>query len=84
MKKIGQILHKEESIKEGKILRNFIRTRVLLDDTKPLPAGCWIPRSGLPRLWVSYKYERLQDLCFNCFVIGHDQKGCKKEKAMAT
>lgn len=35
-------------------------------------------------LFVLYKYERLQYLCFNCGIMGHEQKSCKIPKVMAT
>ncbi|KAJ1376997.1 Zinc finger, CCHC-type [Sesbania bispinosa] len=48
-----------------------------------LEEGFWIPRKDLPRTWIFIKYERLQDFCYNCGVIGHDYRKCKEEKAMA-
>lgn len=30
-----------------------------------------------------FRYERLQNLCFNCGIIGHEQNDCKKEKVMS-
>lgn len=49
---------------------------------KPLLKGCWIPRRDLPKTWVVFRYEKLQGLCFNCGIIGHEQNGCKRERAM--
>lgn len=74
----------KDPLLEGKLVRDFVRGKVLVDVTKPLPTGCWIPRVDLPKLWVVYKYERLQNLCLNYGVLGHEQKHCKAPKAMAT
>lgn len=49
---------------------------------KPLLKWCWIPRRDLPKTWVVFRYEKLQGLCFNCGIIGHEQNGCKRERAM--
>lgn len=35
-------------------------------------------------IWVIYKYERLQDLCFNCGVLGHEQHYCKIPRVIST
>lgn len=34
-------------------------------------------------IWVVYRYERLQNLCYNYGIIGHEQKHCKKPIAMS-
>lgn len=33
----------------------FVRARVILDVTKPFPAGCGIPRVDLPKIWFMLK-----------------------------
>lgn len=66
LNKVGEVLLIENPVVEGKILLTFIRGRVKIDMNKPLPAGYWVPREGLPNIWVVYKYERLQSPCFNC------------------
>lgn len=83
LEKVGRIVEIEESIVEGHILRSFIRAKVQLDDTKPLPSNCWIPRKSLPKIWAIYKYERLQDPCFNCGILRHEQRTCKTPKVMS-
>lgn len=82
LRKVGKVVEIEEPIVEGRILRTIIRARVILDITIQLPSGCWIPRKGFPWIWAIYKYERLQDLCFNCGIIGHEQRHCKVPRVM--
>lgn len=61
-----------------------MRAKVEVDITKPLPIGCWVPRQDLPKIWIIYKYERLQDICFNCGILGHEQRTCKISKVMSS
>lgn len=81
---LGEVIEIEDPMVAGKIIRPFIRARVELNIQYPLSTGCWIPRKNLPKFWVVIKYERLQDLCFKCGVIGHEQKICKKERVMSS
>lgn len=73
----------ENPIVNGNILRNFLRGRVKIDLNMPLPSGYWAPRSNLPNLWIVYWYERLQALCYNCGIIGHDQKSYQNTTVMS-
>lgn len=80
---LGVVMEIEDPLFNGKLVRSFIRARVEIDTKCPLSTGCWVPRRNLPKVWVSIKYERLQDLCFKCGIIGHEQKICQKEKVMS-
>lgn len=85
LKKIGTVRVVEDPQIEGRsLMKTFIRARVSLDITKPLPTGCWIPRADFPKIWVIYRYERLQDLCLDCGILGHDQEQCYYDKVMAS
>lgn len=75
--KFGRVLTVEDPFTEGKATRIFARAKVLFDISKPLLSGVSIPRPGLSKIWVAAKYEKLQQYCYNCGVIGHDQKFCK-------
>lgn len=80
---IGKIVDIENPMVDGCLVRSFIRVRVLVNVFRPLLTGCWIPRYDLPKAWVVFRYEKLQGMCFNCGIIGHEQMSCKKEKVMA-
>lgn len=77
---LGEVVEIEDPRYDGHLLRHFIRARVKINIQHPLSTGCWIPRQNLPNTWVQFKYEKLQDMCFKCGVIGHEQRSCKKEK----
>ncbi|KAJ1420181.1 Zinc finger, CCHC-type [Sesbania bispinosa] len=81
--KIGDVLEVENPEVEGKLLRTFFRVRARVNIKKPLVTGCWVPRKNLQEVWIMFKYERLQGLCFNCGVIGHEQKSCSHAQVMS-
>ncbi|KAJ1392993.1 Zinc finger, CCHC-type [Sesbania bispinosa] len=83
MSKVGEVMEVENPCAEGNLLRTFIRIRVLVNIQEPLPTGCWVPRKSLPKLWILFRYEKLQALCFNCGIVGHEQRSCKENKVMA-
>ncbi|KAJ1394180.1 Zinc finger, CCHC-type [Sesbania bispinosa] len=80
--KIGTVHSIEDPFVEGQLRRPFFRVRVKVNIKKPLLTGFWVPRKDLPRTWIFIKYERLQDYCYNCGILGHDYRRCKKEKEM--
>ncbi|KAG5553066.1 hypothetical protein RHGRI_011056 [Rhododendron griersonianum] len=59
--------------------RSFLRVRVEINLEQPIPKGFWLrAQSVLTKdLWISYKYEKLSDLCFACGRIGHDNRSCR-------
>ena len=54
----------------------FMRVRVTLDLNLPLCQGCVITLEGGGKSWVSFKYERLSNLCYWCGRLSHDDKNC--------
>lgn len=77
--RLGKVLVVEDPFVDGKVVRNFVRAKVLMDVWKPFSAGVFIPRPGLTNIWVSMKYEKLQQLCLRCGILDHEQKSCKKK-----
>ncbi|KAI9088628.1 hypothetical protein K1719_029742 [Acacia pycnantha] len=62
-----------------RLSRTFIRTRTLVNIKKPLVVGFWVPRPQRKPVWVSIRYERLQNYCYDCGRIGHEAKNCKSQ-----
>ncbi|MED6195471.1 hypothetical protein PIB30_038159 [Stylosanthes scabra] len=64
------------------LYRSYLRSKTLMDITRPLPTDIWLTRSNLPKVWISFKYERIQDsYCLKCGIIGHNKKECNKPVA---
>ncbi|KAL7185177.1 hypothetical protein ACSBR2_027162 [Camellia fascicularis] len=69
-----------EALHDGFLLeRSFLRIRVEADVSKPLPRGFILQHHGSKdkESWVSYKYEKLSDFCYDCGRLGHDNSSCK-------
>ncbi|KAL7180279.1 hypothetical protein ACSBR1_043488 [Camellia fascicularis] len=77
-RRIGRLLH-VEAYQEGLLLnRSFLRIHVEVNTLNPLPRGLWLqrPREG-KEIWISFKYEKLSDFCYDYGRLGHDNKVCK-------
>ncbi|KAI8544035.1 hypothetical protein RHMOL_Rhmol08G0263600 [Rhododendron molle] len=57
--------------------RSFLRVKVEINISQPLPKGFWLRGKSGKDLWISYLYERLLDFCYACGRIGHDNRGCR-------
>ncbi|KAJ1405732.1 Zinc knuckle CX2CX4HX4C [Sesbania bispinosa] len=77
IQRFGEVLEVENPEVEGKLLRTYFRVRAMINVKNQLVTGCCVPRKSLPKVWIMLKYERLQSLCYQCGIIGHDQKMCK-------
>ncbi|KAM1084188.1 hypothetical protein PS2_022246 [Malus domestica] len=73
---IGQV----EEVEDPSMARGFLRAKVLVDTTKPLITGCWLPRKQKQGTWIEFSYERLQDFCYRCGRIGHMNTDCSFEQ----
>ncbi|ONH90254.1 hypothetical protein PRUPE_8G042600, partial [Prunus persica] len=74
--KIGKLLEYENP----NMTRGFVRIRVQINTTKPLPPGFWLTRRDGSESWVEVQYERLSDFCYNCGWIGHCNTECSYER----
>lgn len=80
--KVGEVIEVKDPRVGGVLLRTFIRVRVMVDVSKPLHTGCWVLRLDIPKMWVVFRHERLQDVYFKCGIVGHEQKWCDRESAV--
>ena len=73
---IGTIIHPLEAPDSDG--GSFIRVRVLVDISLPLCRGRIITLENGREHWVSFKYERLPNLCYWCGLLTHGDKDCIK------
>ena len=52
----------------------FVRVRVIMDISKPLCRVRVVSLENGKELWVSFKYERLSNLCYWCGSLTHDDR----------
>jgi hypothetical protein len=56
-----------------------MRIRVILNVMQPLERGRALEVEGKTS-WVSFRYEKLPQFCFNCGVLVHRERGCPMPK----
>jgi hypothetical protein len=61
----------------------FLRVRIILDLSKPLPRGRTI-RVRDKSIWVFFKYEKIPKFCFKCGVVRHGGRGCEVSEGQRT
>ena len=70
---IGEVCASESPTMEG---GDFLRVRVKIDILKPLNRGRKITLDDGSTGWVSFKYERLPNICYWCGCLTHGDKDC--------
>lgn len=78
--KVGIVEAYEDPMINDGVARDFVRARVAINTEEPLIAGFWVPRPGMSQIWVTVKYEKLQNFCYNFGRVGHDLRSCRKQK----
>lgn len=53
---------------------NFMRVRVAVDITKPLCRGRKVTWDQTDKGWVSFMYEHIPNICYQCGHLSHDDK----------
>ena len=55
----------------------FLRLKISIDLSLPLCRGRLISLGNGKQTWISFKYERLPNLCYWCGHLTHDDKDCE-------
>lgn len=55
---------------------SYVRVRVTLDVYQPLCRGRVVTFEGGGKIWVSFRYERLPNICYWCGCFNHNDRDC--------
>ncbi|XP_042962402.1 uncharacterized protein LOC122296666 [Carya illinoinensis] len=75
---IGPVIRVEAG-SDGRAWGRCLRVRVAVDLHKPLMRGKWLGVDGKQH-WISFKYERLQNFCFQCDTLSHKGRTCVRSR----
>ena len=56
---------------------NFLQVRVSIDLSLPLCQGHLVSLKNVKQTWISFRYERLPNLCYWCGHLTHDDEDCQ-------
>ena len=75
-KMIGLVIQVADTEDDG-MSGEFLRVRVAVDITKPLPRCCKLRAAGKHFGWVGIRYERLPNFCYWCGRVSHSERDCE-------
>ncbi|KAF7131646.1 hypothetical protein RHSIM_Rhsim09G0090900 [Rhododendron simsii] len=76
-KRFGKLIAIEAAPSNMLLSRSFLRIKVEINISQPIPKGFMLQGKTGRDLWISYVYERLPDFCYACGRIGHDKCSCR-------
>ena len=82
--KVGFVLDVDLVGDSPLVWHNFTHLRIEIDLSASLTPGFFLPRKDLTDLWITLKYERLLEICYNCGILGHDFKSCQTQQALVS
>ena len=56
---------------------NFLQVKVSADLSLPLCRGRLVSLKNVKQTWISFRYERLPNLCYWCGHLTHDDEDCQ-------
>ncbi|XVF88864.1 hypothetical protein PTKIN_Ptkin19aG0084800 [Pterospermum kingtungense] len=89
IKKVGWLLGNQlgdvievDSKGNNSVWGKWLKVQVLVHVFKPLKRGCWMNIANGNRIWITFKFEKIPDLCFVCGCLDHTEKDCVKAIAL--
>ncbi|KAI9117834.1 hypothetical protein K1719_011249 [Acacia pycnantha] len=64
------------NVQKGRAMVGRLETDKKLN-REPLVSGFWVPRPLRDSSWVTIRYERLQQYCFDCGRLGQEERNCR-------
>ncbi|KAB1224244.1 hypothetical protein CJ030_MR2G005723 [Morella rubra] len=80
--KVGKVLVVDFGSQRAVWVTPFVWVKVLIDISKSLCPGFFLPRVDRAPAWVQFKFERIFGFCFNCGRIGHMTSTCCAPSSM--
>jgi hypothetical protein len=79
---IGELLGRveESEFYEYPRKKMIIKIKVALDVHQPITPGILIGNENDGTHWIDFRYENLPQICFNCGLLGHEEKLCHNQK----
>jgi hypothetical protein len=57
----------------------IVKVKVAINVYQPIQTGILIGNHRDGTHWIDYRYENLPQVCFNCGILGHEEKMCSNE-----
>jgi hypothetical protein len=57
----------------------IVKVKVAINVYQPIQTGILIGNHRDETHWIDYRYENLPQVCFNCGILGHEEKMCSNE-----
>ena len=74
---LGQVLEADIVGGPGGSWKKFLWVWVYIPIEKPLLPSFLLPQPNKSDIWIGFKYEKLADICYECGIIGHEERSCE-------
>lgn len=73
---VGKFRDFDDPKKESFGCGTFLRLKIKFNITESLPSGIYMDCQPDADIWIAFKYEKLQDFCYACGKLGHEEQDC--------